>query len=51
MPMQKCTYKCPYKSVRLNGKTKVYLQMARKNCSFKWKDYSVPLDGKIKVYV
>ena len=39
------------KSVRLNGKTKVYVKMARLNCTFKWKDKSVNcvyLDGRQK---
>ena len=31
------------KSVRLNGKTKVYVKMARLNCTFKCKDKSVHL--------
>ena len=52
-------------SLRLNGKTKVYVKMAILNCTFKWKDKSVHLNcncifrwkdksvrlnGKTKVY-
>ena len=29
--------------LRLNGKTKVYVKMARLNCTFKWKDKIVHL--------
>ena len=36
---KKCTFKWQDKSVRLNGKTKVYVKMARQNC----------LNGKAKV--
>ena len=42
MPIQKSIIKCPYKSVRLNGKTKVYVvngksvRLNGKKCSFKW---------------
>ena len=28
------------KSLRLNGKTKVYVKMARLNCTFKWQGKS-----------
>ena len=38
-------------SVRLNGKTKVNVLMARQKCTFKWQDYSVRLNGKAKVFV
>ena len=41
MARQKCTIKLEDKSVRLNGRTKVYVQMAREKCTFKVKDKSV----------
>ena len=66
MARQKCTSKWQGKSVRLNGKTKVYrlnahgksvrlnerhgVLLERKNCTFKWKNKSVRLNGKAKVY-
>ena len=58
MARQKCTFKWQglqakvnilnenvYKSVRLNGKTKVF------TAKVKWQDKSVRLNGKTKVYV
>ena len=59
MARQKCSFKWQDKSLRLNGKTKVYVKMARLNCTFKWmktkvfkwEDKSVHLDGKTKVYI
>ena len=44
MARKKCTFKWQDKSLRLNGKTKVYVKMARQN-------YSVRLNGKAKVFV
>ena len=53
-------------SVRLNGKTKVYvlmvrqkcttklqlyIQMERQKCTFKWEDKSVRLNGKTNDYL
>ena len=35
MAMQKCTLKWQDKSERFNGKTKVYVKMARLNCKRK----------------
>ena len=51
MAREICTFKWQGKSVRLNGKTKVYVKMARLNCTFKWQDKSVRLNGKTKVYI
>ena len=49
MAREICTFKWPGKSVRLNGRTKVYV--ARQKCTFKWQDKSVRLNGKTIVYV
>ena len=35
MARQKCTFKRKDKRVRLNGKAKVYVKMARLNCTCK----------------
>ena len=35
MARQKCTFKLQGKSVRLNGKAKVLVQMTRQKCTFK----------------
>ena len=43
MARQKCKFKWQDKSVRLNGKTKLY--------TFKWQGKSVRLNGKTKVNV
>ena len=51
MARQKWTCKWQDKGVRLNGKTKVYVKMARINCTFKWQGKSEHLDEKTKVYV
>ena len=51
MARQKCSFKWQDKSLRLNGKTKVYAKMARLNCTFKWQGKSEHLDEKTKVYV
>ena len=52
MARQKCTFKWQDKSLRLNGKTKVYVKMARQNvATCKWQDKSERLNGKTKVYV
>ena len=66
MARKKCTFKWQDKSLRLNGKTKVYVKMAivlnctfkwkdksvhlNCDCIFRWKDKSVRLNGKTKVY-
>ena len=59
MAWQKCSFKWQDKRLRLNGKTKVYVKMARLNCTFKWQGKSehldeiyksVRLNGKSKVY-
>ena len=51
MASQKCSFKWQDKSLRINGKTKVYVKMARLNCTFKWQGKSEHLDEKTKVYV
>ena len=51
MGRQKCTLKWQDYSLRLNGKTKMYVKMARLNCTFKWQGKSEHLDEKTKVYV
>ena len=51
MASQKCSFKWQGKSLRLNGKTKVYVKMARLNRTFKWQGKSEHLDEKTKVYV
>ena len=51
MARQKCSFKWQDKSLRLKGKTKVYVKMARLNCTFKWQGKSEHLDEKTKVYV
>ena len=38
MARKKCTFKWQAKSLRLNGKTKVYDLIGRQKCTFKWKD-------------
>ena len=47
----KCAFKWQDKSVRLNGKKKVYVEIGRQKCTFKWQDKSVRLNGKPKLYV
>ena len=64
MARQKCTFKWQDKSLRLNGKTKVYKivrlnvfrwkdksvhKWERQKCTFKWQDKS--FNGKTKVNV
>ena len=51
MARKKCTFKWQDKSLRLNGKEKVYVKMARLNCTFKWQGKSEHFDEKTKVYV
>ena len=51
MGRQMFTFKWQGKSVRLNGKRNVYVEMARKKCTFKWQEKCVRLNGKEKVYV
>ena len=51
MARQKCSFKWQDKSLRLNGKIKVYVKMARLNCTFKWQGKREHLDEKTKVYV
>ena len=51
MGRQKCTIKWQDKLLRLNGKSKVYVKMARLNCTFKWQGKSEHLDEKKKEYV
>ena len=51
MAREICTFKWQGKSVRLNGKAKVYVQMASQKFTFKWQDKSVRLNWKTKVYV
>ena len=51
MARKKCTCKWQDKSLRLNGKEKVYGKMARLNCTFKWQGKSEHFDEKTKVYV
>ena len=46
MEKQNCTFKWQDKSLRLNGKTKVYVKMARLNFTFKWHGKSEHLDEK-----
>ena len=46
MERQNCTFKWQDKSLRLNGKTKVYVKMARLNCTLKWQGKSGHLDEK-----
>ena len=38
MTRKKCTFKWQAKSLRLNGKRKVYVKIGRQNCTFKWED-------------
>ena len=51
MARQKSTFKWEDKSVRLNGKTKVYVQIAMKKCTSKWEDESVRINDKRNAYV
>ena len=51
MARQKCSFKWKDKSVRLNGKAKVYVYMARQKCTYKLQHKSVRLYGKTKLYV
>ena len=51
MARKKCTFKWQDKSLRLNGKEKVYVEMAREMCTFKWQGKSVRLNDKPKVSV
>ena len=46
MARQKCSFKWQDKTLRLNGKTKVYVKMARLNCTFKSQRKSEHLDEK-----
>ena len=48
MARQKCTFKWKDKSVRLNGKTKLYVLARQMEQDEKYK--SVRLNGKSKVY-
>ena len=51
MKRLKCTFKWEHKSVRLNGKTNVYVQIAREKCTFKLQGKSVRLNGKKNIYI
>ena len=51
MAKQKCPFKWPDKSVRLNGKAELYVIMARLNGTLKWQGKSEHLDEMTKVDV